>query len=112
MKAKILATESEKSRGVIGRESLEPDEVFVFLRIYPNQGFHMRNVGFPLTIAFIDQDYSILDMKEMEPESGTAYAPEGTVLAIEASKEYFATKQLKVGDFCKEVHNLLSISQN
>jgi uncharacterized membrane protein (UPF0127 family) len=111
MKARILATESEKRKGVTGRESLDPDEVFVFLGIYPNQGFHMHKVPFPVTIAFIDRDYGILDIKEMEPESGTAYAPEGTILAIEASKEYFDSKKLKVGDFVKEVHNLLSISE-
>lgn len=109
MKAKILSTVSEKLQGVIGRDDLDEDEVYIFKNIEPSQSFHMRSVPFPLEIAFVDQDCSILDIKEMQAEEGTAKAPENTVLAVEASKGYFERNKLKVGDFWKEIHNRISV---
>ena len=108
MKAKILSTSSEKSVGVIGRDSLDKDEIYIFLHIYPYTSFHMRNVVFPLEIAFLDQECGIIDIKTMEPEEGNATAPSGTVYAVEASKDFYKSNNLKKGDFFKEVYNHIS----
>lgn len=109
MKAKVLTTDSERSTGVIGRDSLDHDEVYIFINIYPYTSFHMREVKFPLDIAFLDQDCGILDIKQMDPEEGNATAPSGTVYAVEAAKDYFKTNNLKINDLWKEVHNLVNI---
>ena len=107
MKAKILATESEKNKGVIGRNNLDNDEMYIFLHVYPDTGFHMRDVGFPISIAFVDQEFGIINIEELEPESGRAKAPEGTVYAVEAHKDFYKDNQLKSGDFFKQLYNSL-----
>lgn len=108
MKAKILTTQSEKNQGVIGKESIEPDEIFIFVNIDSNQGFHMHSVPFPIDIAFLNQDYSVLDIQSMEPETGKSKAPHGTVCAVEACKDYFQKNDIKVNDFWKEIFNQIS----
>lgn len=108
MNARILVNSSEKFKGVIGREKLEPDEIYVFMHIDPHQGFHMNGVKFPIEIAFIDKDAVILDINAMEAQSGTSKAPEGTILAVEASKGYFDAFKLRKGDFWKEIFNIIT----
>lgn len=105
MKAKILSTPSEKYTGVIGRDKLDPDEVFVFTGINPYTSFHMHNVKFPIDIAFLDQDCAILAIKTMIPDEGNATAPNGTCYAVEACEGYFKQNNLKEDDFWKEIYN-------
>lgn len=104
MKAKILATETEKNRGVIGRDNLDDDEIYIFMHVNAHCGFHMHSVPFPVTIAFVDQEFGIIDIKEMQPESGRASAPEGTVYAVEATSNFYKNNNLKAGDFFKQLY--------
>lgn len=108
MKSKILSTISEKARGVIGRDSLEPDELFIFTGVYSGTQFHMEGVTFPIDIAFLDKDFGILHISSMEPDSGRASAPRDTVYAVEACNDFYKSNKLKVGDFFKEVFNKIS----
>lgn len=97
MNVKILTTTSEKIKGVIGKKSIEDDEVFVFEDTKPDEQFHMMGVPFPIFILFLDKDYGILDMKKMEPESGRAKAPEGTIRAVEVSPNFVTENKLEKG---------------
>lgn len=107
MKFIVLSTSSEKSKGVTGKDSLDPEEAYVFTDIYPYTSFHMRSVPFPIDIAFLDQDCGILSIKTMEAEEGNAQAPSGTAYAVEASKDFFKGKDLKVDDVWKEFYNYI-----
>lgn len=109
MKAKILTTQTEKIQGVKGRDTLDPDEIYIFLNVYPNTCFHMQTVPFPLEIAFLDKDFGILEIATMDPEVGTAKAPDKTYHAVEAPKGYFESNNLKTGSFWKEVSNKILI---
>ena len=111
MKVKVLTKDKEKANGVIGRESLDEDEVYIFVNIYPNSGFHMRQVPFPLDIAFLDKEFGILDIQEMEPENGTATAPNTCHYAVEANRGYFKQNQLKAGDFWKKLYSKMAIKR-
>ena len=108
MKAKVLTTSSEICKGVLGRDNLEPDEVYIFINIFPSQGFHMRGVDFPLDIAFLDKNCSIINVQNMESQDGSAFAPEGTCYAVEACKDYFINNNLKAGALWKEIFNIIS----
>lgn len=110
MKTKVLSTISEKAKGVIGRDNLEPDEIYIFTGIDAGTHFHMKGVKFPIDIAFLDKDCGILAITAMNPDSGTAKAPEHACFAVEARNEFYKSNKLKVGDFFKEVY--CKISQN
>ena len=112
MKAKILTTLSDKAQGVIGRDKLDDDEIYIFVNIYPYTEFHMQGVPFPLDIAFLDQQFGILDINNMTPNDGRAKAPDKTAYAVEANTGYFNKMGLKQGDFWKEVANKLQIKEN
>jgi uncharacterized membrane protein (UPF0127 family) len=108
MKINTLSSISDKARGVIGRESLDEDEIFVFTGIDEGTSFHMQGVTFPISIAFLDQEFGILDITNMEPDTGKAKAPKKACYAVEACNDFYKSNKLKVGDFFKEVFNKIS----
>lgn len=105
MQATILSTFNDKIEGLQNKSSIQDDEVYIFKNVYAGTGFHMARVNFPIDIAFIDQDFAILGIETLEAQSGQTIAPEGTVLAVEASQGYFERNGLKVHDFWKEIYN-------
>lgn len=98
MKLHVLKSVEAKLRGVIGRDMIQEDEVFIFPDTYEGAGFHMNGVPFNISIAFLDRDYGILDIQEMVADRGSAIAPHQSVLAVEAQQGYFERKGLRAGD--------------
>jgi uncharacterized membrane protein (UPF0127 family) len=111
MQVKILNTVSDKLKGVIGKASIEDNEVYVFEDTRPHEQFHMKTVPFPIFILFLDSDYGIIDMKEMEAENGTAKAPVGTIRAVEVSPTMVKDKKLKKGEVFVELFNHMQIKK-
>ncbi len=111
MNIKVLKTVSEKVKGLIGKDSIDNDEMYLFLDVAPSQEFHMRGVKFPIDIAFLDKEFSILKINSMDKETGKAKAPKGTMYALEARKGFFKDARLKTNDFCKEVHNYITAEE-
>src|SRR5690606_17166645 len=64
----IAATPEVRNRGLMFRESLPPDHgmLFVFEQ-ETTQCFWMKNTPLPLTIAFIDAQGRIINMRDMQP---------------------------------------------
>ena len=108
MNLKILSSLSEKIKGVQGLDRLEDDDIYLFLDINEDDGFHMRGVPFAISIAFLDRDFGILDIKDMESEVGKAVAPEKTVYAVETSIGYFDKMGLEVGGCWEKLHRDLN----
>lgn len=104
MNLKVLNSIEARLKGVIGQECLEEDELYVFPDTYEGQGFHMKGVKFPIEIAFLAKDFSILKIARMEPETGTAKAPEGSLYAVEVCDGYFTKNALKEGDCWERLH--------
>lgn len=78
-------TPQQKKQGFLHRDSINPGEAIVFANVKQGDGFHMHTVPFALDIAFLDDEYQILDITEMQPEDGTAIAPPRTAMAIETA---------------------------
>lgn len=95
MKLHILSSVNSKAQGVIGRDSIEDDELFVFMDTPEGAGFHMRGVPFNIAIAYLDREYGILAINEMRAEVGISYAPVRSVIAVEAAPDYFERNGLK-----------------
>ena len=66
--AEKAETAEQRQLGLMFRDSLGPDEGMVFLFFEETaSAFWMKNVEIPLSIAFFDQDGTILKILDMEP---------------------------------------------
>jgi uncharacterized protein len=64
----VAATDEERARGLMFRESLDEDAGMMFLFFEPTSGgFWMKNTLIPLSIAFFDHDGEILRILDMAP---------------------------------------------
>jgi uncharacterized membrane protein (UPF0127 family) len=61
--------------------------------------YYMKNTFIPLDIAFIDDNFKIIDIQTMQPLDETTVASRGKAMyALEANKGFFKRVGLKVGD--------------
>lgn len=99
MLVEVADTGENRARGLMNRESLPADEGMLF--VYPDEeprSFWMKNVRFPLSIAFADKDgkiVSIADMKPMSSRSTTSGA--AAMYALEVNEGWFLEHDVTVG---------------
>lgn len=103
----------ERSRGLMHRKSLGPREAMIF--VYDEPAYHsfwMYNTRIPLTVIFIDKDFTIVDMQDMAPCIGKEpsvcphYTPKRAAqYAIEVNQGFTARHGIKVGDRITVVRN-------
>ncbi len=84
--------------GLSGRTSLDGGMIFDFKETV-TFGFQMRDTLIPLSIAFISEEYILVDIQDMEPLSTNPYPPAGPYrYAIEVNQGYFEEHKIVVGD--------------
>lgn len=105
MTVHVLKTTNEKVKGVIGKKDIDLNDIYLFTSIEPKTAFHMKGVVFPIKIAFLDKNFGIISIEDMEPDIGNATAPEDTCYAVEVHPEYFSKNSLKSGDFWLSLSN-------
>ena len=103
----VAETDVDRARGLMFREWLPWDQgmLFVFER-GTNSPFWMGNTLIPLSIAFILEDGTILDIQDMEPlgvdydpRKIKYYGPPGYYLyALETNQGWFAANNVQPGD--------------
>lgn len=106
IRAEVAATASARQVGLMHRRSLEPSSGMIF--VFPDRrelDFWMLNVPIPLSIAFLDDDGTIVRLHEMAPGDGIPaqdqprYRSAGAVrLALEMEGGWFGRHGLKEGD--------------
>jgi len=99
----VARTEAERERGLAGRPSIPPNGGMVFLQGEPSDdGFWMRGVTVPLSIAFWDGDGRIVAIMDMQPcrkEPCALYFPGRTYVgAAEMRQGWFDRHDVEVGD--------------
>ena len=63
----VARTPAEHERGLMDRDYLPPDDGMVFVYAQPaREGYWMRNTLIPLSIAWLDQNGTILDIQDMD----------------------------------------------
>lgn len=97
----IADTDEKRTKGLMYAEPLEEFEVVFFK--FPRKGQHgfwNKNVEFPLSLAFLDEDYEILDFKDLEKQSPKLVAPEteDVKFVVEAKKGIFEKLGISIGD--------------
>ena len=100
LKVEVVATDAERARGLMHRQSLGRDEGMLF--IFDEPAYHsmwMKNTLIPLSVAFIDDKGTILNILDMEPQTEDSHMSAGpAIYAIEVNKGWFAGKKVKAGD--------------
>jgi uncharacterized protein len=99
----IADTQAEREVGLMNRESLPADAGMIFLfEEDSTSGFWMKNTLIPLSIAFADEEgtiISILDMEPCEADPCEIYDPGASYRsALEVNQRAFEDWGVQVGD--------------
>lgn len=99
----IAETPEERAKGLMNRKSLPDDAGMLFVYFEPVRGgFWMKDTLIPLSIAFIDEEETIVQIIDMEPcakEPCRIYEPDvDYVAALEVNQGAFGEWGIGVGD--------------
>lgn len=97
--AEIAATEDTRRTGLMFRERLPDNDGMLFVFDEPDvQCFWMRNTLLPLSIAFIADDGTIVNMADMAPQTDTPHCSEQPVrYALEMAQGWFDEHGVQAG---------------
>lgn len=99
IQVEIADDESERSEGLMFRESLPEDQGMLF--VYESErplGFWMRNTLIPLDIAYIDEQGRIVDIQTMEPgDDTTHWSKSDAMYALEMNAGWFERNAIAIG---------------
>ena len=99
IRAEVADTPAHRARGLMMRERLGPNEgmLFVFERAEVHC-FWMKNTPLPLSIAFIADDGTIVNIEKMQALSEDSHCPRRSVrFALEMEQGWFAAKGIEPG---------------
>lgn len=101
IKAEVADDDAERSSGLMFRESLAPDSGMLF--VMPSvaaASFWMKNTLIPLSIAFLDENGTILEIHDMQPKSEKIIKSTFTRIAyaLEMQQGWFGKKNIWPGE--------------
>jgi uncharacterized membrane protein (UPF0127 family) len=95
----VAATPQQRQRGLMGYTHLGDDEGMLF--VFENKSgycFWMQDTLIPLSIAFLDDDGSIVNIEDMRPRTPAMHCPKSAVrYALEMNQGWFRNKDLRPG---------------
>lgn len=99
VKAEVADDERKRAIGLMYRESLAPNHGMLFVfREKAGHCFWMRNTLIPLSIAFLDDDGTIVNVEDMAPRSEDSHCPKRPVrFALEMEQGWFGKRGLAPG---------------
>ena len=97
--AEVAATPQSRTLGLMMRERLAPNHGMAFVFEDKSQHcFWMRNTLIPLSIAFIEDDGTIVSIADMAPKSDASTCPPRAVrYALEMEQGWFAKRGVSAG---------------
>lgn len=97
--AEVARTPGERAIGLMHRSSMPTHHGMLF--VFEEPGVHcfwMRNTRLPLSIAFLGDDGSVVNIADMQPHSEVSHCPKQPVrYALEMNQGWFAKRGLKPG---------------
>lgn len=99
IRAEVALAPDERSKGLMFRKALGPNQGMVFLFDQPAvQCMWMRNTLIPLSVAFIADDGHILNVEDMAPQTEDNHcAAKPARYALEMNKGWFAKHGIVAG---------------
>jgi hypothetical protein len=97
--AEAATTGQARTIGLMHRERLAPNHGMLFIFEYKSQQcFWMRNTIVPLTIAFIEDDGTIVQLADMAPQSDFSHCSQRPVrYALEMEQGWFGKRGIAPG---------------
>lgn len=97
--AQVATTTEQRMTGLMFRQEMPQHEGMLFVFEYPSQQcFWMKNTLLPLAVAFIDDDGTIVNTDEMQPQTLNAHCSAKPVrYVLEMNKGWFSKKGIKAG---------------
>ena len=99
IRAEVVSDMATRAQGLMHRKSLPQNAGMLF--IFDEQAVHcmwMKNTLIPLSVAFIDEDGTILNIADMQPHSEQSHcAAAHALFALEMTKGWFAQRGVKPG---------------
>jgi uncharacterized membrane protein (UPF0127 family) len=99
IRAELAITPQQQQTGMMFRKEMGPNEGMLFVNeVAGVRCFWMRNTLIPLTIAFIEDDGTIVNLADMKPLSEESHCSARPVrFALEMSQGWFAKRGIKAG---------------
>ena len=97
--AEVAYTDETRQIGLMRRTSMGPNQGMLF--VFPFDFAHcmwMRNTLIPLSVAFMDETGTIINIEDMQPQTEDNHcAKKPARYALEMNKGWFASKGIKPG---------------
>lgn len=99
IQAEIAQSPEQQMTGMMFRRTMGPNEGMLFVNDEPGvRCFWMHNTLLPLTIAFIGDDGSIVNLADMAPQTDDSHCSAKPVrFALEVPKGWFAKRGIGAG---------------
>ena len=97
--AQVAQTNDERMTGLMYRKEMPQHEGMLFVFDYPSQQcFWMRNTLLPLSVAFVADDGTIVNIDEMKPLTENSHCSTKPVrYVLEMNTGWFSKKGIKAG---------------
>ncbi|MCX8003630.1 MAG: DUF192 domain-containing protein [Burkholderiaceae bacterium] len=97
--AELADTDATRTRGLMFREHLPPNHGMLF--VFESKAPHcmwMRNTLIPLSVAFLDDDGTVVNIHDMKPHDETSHCAARPVrYALEMTQGWFRDRGIKPG---------------
>jgi uncharacterized membrane protein (UPF0127 family) len=99
IQAEVARTDAQQATGMMFRKDMGANEGMLFVNEQAGQRcFWMRNTLLPLSIAFIDDDGSVVNIADMAPRSEASHCSAKPVrFALEMRQGWFAKRGIGAG---------------
>ena len=99
IKAEVAAEFGTRMVGLMMREKMALNDGMLF--VFPGrdtQCMWMKNTLIPLSVAFVDEDGTILNIEDMKPQTENSHCSvKAARYALEMNQGWFKTKNIKAG---------------
>lgn len=97
--AEVASTQEQRAIGLMHRPSMPANDGMLFVFERPGQQcFWMKNTLLPLSIAFLDDDGTVVNIEEMKPQSLDSHCSAKPVrFALEMNQGWFSKRAIKPG---------------
>ena len=99
IRAEVASDYSTRARGLMHRKGLAPNSGMLFVFDAPSQQcMWMKNTYIPLSVAFLDEQGTIINIADMQPHSEQTHcSARPAVYALEMTRGWFAERGIKPG---------------
>ena len=97
IRAEVAAREAERQQGLMLREKMGQNEGMVFLFEAPaDVCMWMKNTLIPLSVAFIDESGTIVNIEDMQPQTTNSHCAKKPIrYALEMNQGWFKQRNIK-----------------